>query len=396
MRPLTAGTPKPLLLTAGRPFLEHTLIALREAGVEEVIILVGFREDRIRERFGDGRGLGLRISYLEQRERLGTGHAVGVASGALQEDFICVNGDVVVFAETVRELTTLHRTRRASIMTLVEVRDPREYGVVVLRGDGSVGGILEKPEKPPGNLVNAGIYLFTPEIFGAIARTPPSPRGEYEITDALRSLASEGRVFALVSRAPWVDVGKPWDLLTANEMLLRDLEERREGTVEGGATLKGRVAIASGSLIRSGSYIEGPVAIGRDCDIGPNCLLRPHTTIGDGCRIGAGVEVKNSIVMAGTHIPHLSYVGDSVIGEGCNLGAGTIIANLRLDERSVRCSVKGERVDTGRRKLGAIIGDGVKTGINCTIDAGTVIGEGSFIGPGARVRGYIEPCSWVL
>ncbi len=396
MRPLTATTPKPLLLTAGRPFLEHTLEALRAAGVEEVFVLVGFREDRIRERFGDGSSLGLRISYLEQKERLGTAHAVGVARDVMSEDFVCVNGDIVVAPETVRELLSLHRTRPGSIMALVEVPDPREYGVVLLNPDGTVSGILEKPERPPGNLVNAGIYLFTPEVFDAISRTPLSPRGEYEITDTLRTLASEGKVHGLVARAPWVDVGKPWDLLVANELLLRGLRPALEGEVEQGAALKGPVSVGAGSVVRSGSYIEGPVVIGRGCDIGPNCYIRPSTTLGDGCRVGAGVELKNCVVMSQAHIPHLSYVGDSVVGEGCNLGAGTIVANLRLDERSVKCSVRGERVDTGRRKLGAILGDNVRTGVNCTIDAGTVIGEGSFIGPGARVRGYIEPSSWIL
>ncbi|MGQ9583555.1 MAG: bifunctional sugar-1-phosphate nucleotidylyltransferase/acetyltransferase [Thermoplasmatota archaeon] len=396
MRPLTANTPKPLLLTAGKPFLEHTLEALRSAGVEEVYVLVGFREDRIRERFGNGSWLGMRISYLEQKERLGTAHAISVAQGVISEDFICVNGDIVVAPETVGELLSLHRTRRGSIMTLVEVPDPREYGVVLLNADGTVGGILEKPERPSGNLVNAGIYLFTTEVFDAISRVPLSPRGEYEITDALHAMASASRVHGLVARSPWVDVGRPWDLLVANELLLRGLRPELAGEVEPGVILKGPVSVGERSVVRSGSYIEGPVVIGRGCDIGPNCFIRPSTTIGDGCRVGAGVELKNCLVMSRTHIPHLSYIGDSVIGEGCNLGAGTIVANLRLDERSVKCSIRGERVDTGRRKLGAIIGDNVRTGINCSIDAGTVIGEGSYIGPGARVRGCVEPSSWIL
>ena len=97
--------------------------------------------------------------------------------------------------------------------------------------------------------------------------------------------------------------------------------------------------------------------------------------------------------MDGTHIPHLNYVGDSILGERCNLGAGTKVANLRLDERSVRISVKGKEVDTGLRKLGVVMGDDVKTGINASIDVGTVIGEGSFIGMGAVARGTIAPGS---
>lgn len=396
MRPLTANIPKPLLLTAGKPFLQHTFDALSAAGIDEAFVLAGWMEDRLRDRFRDGAGTGIRIRYLEQKERRGTAHAIGVASGVLGEPFLCVNGDIVVTADTIRALVDFHGGRRGNVITVVEVPNPREYGVVTAGRDGLVTAIDEKPERPPGNLANAGLYLFEPEIFPAIARTPPSPRGEFEITDTLRLLLADKRVSAFVSKAPWVDVGRPWDLLRANALLLQGLRPDLQGEVEPQATLRGPVSVGKGTVVRNGSYIVGPVSIGRDCDIGPGCYIRPATTIGDGCKVGAGVELKNSIVMDRSHVPHLNYVGDSVIGENCNLGAGTKVANLRLDEKNVRCTLRGEKVDTGQRKLGVIMGDNVKTGINCTIDAGTIVGEGSFLGPGARVRGFVEPCSWIL
>jgi bifunctional UDP-N-acetylglucosamine pyrophosphorylase/glucosamine-1-phosphate N-acetyltransferase len=151
--------------------------------------------------------------------------------------------------------------------------------------------------------------------------------------------------------------------------------------------LKEAVVIGKNTVIKSGTYIEGPVIIGDDCRIGPNCYIRPSTTIGNDCHIGAAVEVKNSIIMSGTDVPHLNYVGDSVIGEGCNFGAGTKIANLRLDEQNIHVG----DIDTKRHKLGAIIGDNVKTGINSSINVGTIIGNNSFIGPGVVVRGKILP-----
>jgi bifunctional UDP-N-acetylglucosamine pyrophosphorylase/glucosamine-1-phosphate N-acetyltransferase len=131
------------------------------------------------------------------------------------------------------------------------------------------------------------------------------------------------------------------------------------------------------------------VIIGKSCDIGPNCYIRPSTAIGDNCHIGAGVELKNSIVMNGSKIPHISYVGDSIIGENCNLGAGTKIANLRLDKQNIK--ING--LQTNRRKLGAIIGDQVETGINVSINVGTLIGNNSSFGPGAFVKGVIPPGS---
>jgi bifunctional UDP-N-acetylglucosamine pyrophosphorylase/glucosamine-1-phosphate N-acetyltransferase len=134
------------------------------------------------------------------------------------------------------------------------------------------------------------------------------------------------------------------------------------------------------------------VIIGRSCEIGPNCYIRPCTAIGDNCHIGAAVEVKNSIIMRGSKIPHLNYVGDSIIGENCNLGAGTKIANLKLDKQNIKVN----DVDTKRRKLGAIIGDSVETGINASINVGTTIGNNTQIGPGALAHGIILPRSKIF
>jgi bifunctional UDP-N-acetylglucosamine pyrophosphorylase/glucosamine-1-phosphate N-acetyltransferase len=189
----------------------------------------------------------------------------------------------------------------------------------------------------------------------------------------------------------WADIGRPWDLLVANEYFLKGQRGEIHGEVEPGAKVEESVYVGEGSLIRSGSYILGPTYIGRDCDIGPNCFIRPCTSIGDDVRIGNAVEVKNSIVMDHTNIGHLSYVGDSVIGSNCNFGAGTTIANLRLDEKPVKMEVGGKVVSSGRRKLGTIIADNVKTGINCTINVGVKIGPDSAVGPGAVVYKDVPP-----
>jgi len=226
-------------------------------------------------------------------------------------------------------------------------------------------------------------------VFEAASRTEKSPRGEYEITDTCKILMTTKSGLHYHMLQSWLDLSYPWDLLTANENMLADLKAENLGEVEANVTLKGAVVIGRNTVVRSGAYIEGPVIIGEDCRIGPNCYIRPFTTIGNGCHIGAAVEVKNSIIMNGTDFPHLNYVGDSVIGAGCNFGAGTKIANLRLDKQNVK--VAG--LDTGRRKLGAIVGDRVETGINTSINVGTMIGNNTFIGPGVVVKGIIVPGS---
>ncbi|MBI5001319.1 MAG: NTP transferase domain-containing protein [Euryarchaeota archaeon] len=394
MRPLTANTPKPLLPVAGKPFIVHTIDALKANGITDIVLLVGWQGRAIREHLRDGRALGVRIAYIEQEERLGTAHAVGMAKDVLNEQFVCINGDVIAGPETIRGLIALCGSKGASAMTVTPVPNPRQFGVIVVE-DGMVREIHEKPEVPPSNLANAGIYMFRPSIFDAIARTTLSKRGEYELTDSLEIIAATEGVCAYEMKEEWIDVGRPWDLLRANGILMLRYDYQIKGKVEEGATLEGKVAVGEGSVVRRGAYVIGPTIIGNGCDIGPNCYVRPSTYLADGTKVGNGCEVKNTIVMEGSHVPHLNYVGDSIIGRRCNLGAGTKVANLRLDGRNIRATVKGEKVDTGLRKLGVIMGDDVKTGINASINVGTVISEGCFVGPGASVSGFMSPNSRV-
>lgn len=395
MRPLTSNIPKPLLPVAGKPFLEHNIDALKAAGIKDIILLIGWKANRIREHFGDGSDFGVRIEYVEQKERLGTAHAISMIRDRVDSAFFCLYGDVVLTHESVKGLVTHHRKVKGSVMALTSVPDPRRYGCIRVQ-DGVVVDITEKPDVPEGNLVNAGAYVLEPAVFDAIAETKKSVRGEYEITDSFRIMMAKSHLYTHLLTGEWMDVARPWDLLEANRILMEGLEPKVEGTVSGKATIVGDVRIGQGSEVLAGSYIVGPSIIGRDCVIGPNAYIRPSTSIGNGCKVGNSVEVKNSVIMDGTKVPHLSYVGDSVIGERCNLGAGTKIANLRLDEKEVMVVVDGRKTGSGRRKLGAIIGDDVKTGINATIDVGTIIGENSFIGMGALAKGTIAPGSKVF
>ncbi|HUT26706.1 MAG TPA: bifunctional sugar-1-phosphate nucleotidylyltransferase/acetyltransferase [Methanomassiliicoccales archaeon] len=395
LRPLTSNKPKPLLTVAGKPYLAHLVQALKDAGIKDQTILVGWKSNKVREFFGDGQHMGVDLTYLEQKERLGTANAIGVAEGIIQEDFVCVNGDVVMAPESIAELVTAFQKDRRPIMGTVEVPDPSRFGVVEQK-DGKLVRVWEKPSNPPSNLINGGIFGLTPEVFDLIHRTERSSRGEYEFTDTLNMMSAEMdvRVHRIVGE--WIDVGYPWELLRANEYLMGRLKRNVRGTVEEGAVIKGNVVVEEGAVIRSGSYIEGPVYISKGCDVGPNCYIRPSTCLGEGVKVGNAVEVKNSIIMQRTNVPHHNYIGDSVIGERCNFGSGTKVANLRFDDRAVRVSTRGQLINSGRRKLGAIIGDDVKTGINAMIEPGAVIWEGTIIGMGALARGNIGPNSRVL
>ena len=178
----------------------------------------------------------------------------------------------------------------------------------------------------------------------------------------------------------------PWDLLAIQERVMTVWEDEISGEVHPATVIEGRLKLGKGSRILPGVYIEGNVVIGEGCKIGPNCYVRGSTSIGDNCHIGQSVEIKNSLILSGTNVGHLSYVGDSILGAKVNLGAGTIVSNFRHDGGNHISRVGKELVDTGRRKFGTVIGDGVHTGIGTLVYPGRKIGPGLFTLPGDVVR----------
>lgn len=381
MHPLTLTRPKPLLPVAGKPMIQWTIDSLNEAGIDDIHVLVGSNEEKVKAALGDD------VGYIRQESATGTASAVGCAEESISGPFICVNGDVVVEDFLFKGLVETYKKKGTNVMTVTQARQPEHFGVVELDRDGNVLEITEKPAKPKSNYINAGVYAFEPSVFEYIKKTKKSKRGEYEITETLRMASCFGHVYD----GYWLDVGKPWDLLDANAFHLKRMGKGRlEGEVHPNAVLEGEVNVGEDTVIRSGAYIIGPVTIGRDCVIGPSCFIRPHTSLGDDVHIGNAVEIKNSIVMSGTNVPHLSYVGDSIIGENCNFGAGTNVANLRFDDAEVKLNIRGERESSGRRKFGCVVGDNVKTGINVSIMPGKKVNPNKLIPPNFIVDKDIE------
>lgn len=182
-------------------------------------------------------------------------------------------------------------------------------------------------------------------------------------------------------------LARSWDLLLANERHLRGRADYlMEAEPHASLHVDGRLRVGRGTRILPGVVVEGDVVIGEDCKIGPNCYLRGATTIGARCHVGQAVEIKNSVLLDGTNVGHLSYVGDSILGRKVNFGAGTLTSNLRHDGRNHRTLVAGELVDTGRRKFGAVVGDGVHTGIHTSIYPGRKLAAGATTRPGEIVR----------
>ena len=378
--PLTLTRPKPLLPVANKPIVEHILEQLHGL-VDEVILIVGYKKEMIEKHIGS-EWRDIKITYCEQKEQKGTGHAVLQTEPFIRDRFIVLNGDDIYARQDIEALT---KYDYAALARWEE--DPSQYGVFDVDENNRVLNLVEKPKKFIGNLTNVGAYIFDRTIFDYIGKTPVSERGEIEITSSILMLAQEKPFYTHMIEGFWLANGYPWELLETQEFFMKT-SSRREilGTVEMNVQLKGNVVIGKNTLIKSGVYIEGPVIIGDNCVVGPNAFIRAHTAIGDNCRIGQGVEIKNSIIMNNTEIAHLCFVGDSIIGENVNLGGGLITANLRHDNKNVKSLVKGKLVDTGRKKFGAVIADDVKIGINNSIYPGRKIWPGNQTEVGAIIK----------
>lgn len=388
MHPLTYTRPKVMLPLANKPILEWNLINAIDAGLREFIFIVGYKSEMVRNYFGNGSKWNVKIDYVNQGKPAGTAHAIGMVEPFV-DDFIVLSGDTIFTKGDIKKI--MHNKDSIGI---TRVDDAREYGAVEVKKDNIVK-IYEKMDKPPSNLINAGLYHFDKKIFEFIKKTSLSPRGEYEITDSINMFLESFDLKGILLR-DWQDVVYPWHLLDVNEELMKRIKRKIDGVIEKYAVIKGDVIIGENTKVMSGSYIEGPVIIGRDCKIGPNCYIRPYTSIGDNCHVGNACEVKNSIIMNNSNVPHQNYVGDSIIGSNCNLGAGTKIANLRLDKKNIKVSLNGMKIETGRRKLGVIMADNVQTGINAMINVGAIIGNNVFIGPGAIAEGEIKPNARIM
>ena len=391
MRPLTATRPKPMLPVAGRPMLEHVLDAAVDAGASRLVLVVGYGEDAVREHFGDSYR-GVPVTYAVQESQEGTAHAVRAARPHLEEaPFAVLAGDNLYDAPSMGDLFGA-----GPAMGAYRVDDPRPYGVFELDDAGDVAadgaggseparvtGVVEKPDDPPSDLINASAYVF-PAAALSWLDVEESERGEYELTDVLARVIYGGEVRA-VEFERWLDVGRAWELLEANEWKVGELERTIDGDVHEDATITGDVVVEEGASIRAGVVVEGPALIQSGASVGPNAYVRGATVVGRDAHVGHAVEVKNSLLMEGATVPHLSYVGDSVLGRDVNLGAGTNVANLRHDDQPVALTVKGERVSTGRRKFGVVVADGVKTAINTSLNAGVTLGPDATTEPGESV-----------
>ncbi len=372
MEPLTVTTPKCLLPVLNKPILMWQIEALQGLVDEIILVVRSPQTDSTQQAIIDyvqGLQLPIKFSFVVVQEALGTGDAVWQCKQYLvdQERFFVLYGDDIYVAE---DLQKLYQNQFAILGQ--KVSDPEKWGILEVDSQNNLIKITEKPTEFVGDLANCGAYILGKSLFEYQNSLRKSPRGEFELTDLVSEFAKNFAV-QVVPATKWLPVGYPWHLLETSRHLLDRVDFLVEGEIETNVIIKGRLKLGKSSVIKSGTYIEGDVIIGKGCIIGPNAYLRGPVIIGDKSKVKFSTEIKNTIIMKNSKIPHLSYIADSIIGNNVNVGGNSIFANVRHDEQNVKTMVKGVLVDTGLRKFGAVVGDGVKLGVKTIIYPGRKI-----------------------
>jgi len=313
LRPLTFTQAKQLMPVANKPVLFYGIEALKEAGIEEIGIVVGDTKQEIVEAVGDGKRWDVKVTYIEQEEPLGLAHAVMISEDFLGKDpFVMYLGDNILKAGILSLVREFKERKPNSLILLTEVPNPQMYGVAELR-DGRVVRLVEKPKEPRSRLALVGVYMFDFHIFEAVKAIKPSWRNELEITDAIQYLVDHGyEVQPHLVSGWWKDTGKIEDILEANRLILEGITTRVEGSVDEASKINGNVIIEKDVVVKN-STIRGPAIIGAETEI-IESYIGPFTSIQKRCRI-IQTEIEHSIILEGSEIRDVgSRIDESLIG----------------------------------------------------------------------------------
>lgn len=346
LRPLTFGTPKPMVPIMNVPFLARTLERLYEVGIHDVILPAGYMPEAITEYFGDGSRLGMKITYVIEDEPLGTAGAIKNVEQHITGPFFVLNGDVLT-SLNLQAMIDFH-TQKGGLgaLHLIKVEDPSAFGCVVHDDSGRISKFVEKPPKgsEPTNEVNAGTYLLDPKV---LAMIPPARNVSIERETFPKILAEGNALYAYTTADYWIDLGRPEHYLDAHRDILNGLMPLQlEPGISGPGANHG--AAGSGNLI-------APVFLGQGVNIDSSAKVGPNVVLGDGCKIGAGAQLCDSVLWDNVTVEAGAIVEESIIASGACIG---------------------ERATIGR---GSVLGHDV------VIQPGDAVPEGGRIGPTAPI-----------
>ncbi len=356
LRPFTASKPKVMIPIANKPILRYAVEALAQNGIRRIVLVVGYRKDQVMDYFGSGDQFDVEIEYVEQKQQLGTAHALKQARGKVKGRFMVLSGDNIIEAATISGLAT----EKPPAILVNEQENVSKYGVIETQ-DGLVTNIVEKPKEAVSHLVNTGIYAFNNDIFDFIGQ-------ETDLPSVIRGMIAQGvRIKACQAAGAWLDVVYPWDIIKLDDVALAKIQASVGGTIEKNVNIKGQVLVGKGTTIRSNSYIVGPAIIGENCEIGPSVCILPSTSVGNNVCIMPFTVIDNSTVTDGVEIGPGSIIRDSIIDRGCRLQGHFV---TQSGETEIKVEDEYHTVH-----IGAMIGEHCIIGDNVVTAPGVIIGN---------------------
>ena len=363
----------------GKEIIKRAVENVRKAGIEEIATIVGYKKEEIQEVLKDT------VTYIEQPETLGSGHAVMQAKEYLSGKsgkVLVINGDVpIIRPETIKNLLEKACDNSATILTAIH-STPNEYGRVVRDEFGNLKEIIEDIDLQEDTRkiqeINAGVYCFDIEkLVETLDKLQPNQKtGEYNITDIIKIMANENLKLGAVITDDNTEVLKVNNMVQL-ELLTRILRMRiNTAHMINGVVIEDAnsthiyddVIIGKDTVIHPNTIIRSDVVIGENCELGPNAYIREGCRLANKVKIGGFVEIKKAIIGEGTKVPHLSYMGDCEIGAKTNIGCGTITCNY-----------------DGFNKSKTIIGDHSFIGSNTNLVAPVTLGNNTFIAAGSTI-----------
>jgi len=364
---------------AGRTLLDNTFGLLKSAGINDIFVVAGHKREKLIEQLQQQDHNGLNLHHVEQKRKLGIGHAVLQVKNKILpgEFFLLAYGDILTADNIFSKIQQSFHSFKCPVASICLPPSNQMFGNVFLNARMEITKIVEKPKgNNLGNYVLSGVFILPASFFKLLESSGNS------MEKALKKVVAGEGLRASMWEDEWLDVVYPWEILTANKMIMDSWKETsiaKDATLEANVTLQGIVRIEAGAIIKSGAVLEGPCCIGEKSYIGNNSLVRSYTSVGKNCSVGSGVELKNCVVMDNSQIGRLSFVGDSVLGENVDMGAGCMTVNRDIDWKPISVKNGKRPMATGMKKLGAFLGDGVVVGAGNTIQPGTIVAPGKVL-----------------
>jgi len=381
LRPFTETMPKVMLPVANKPVLEYVFDAVKNCGIDEIIVVVGYKKEVIMEYFKNYKDI--KITYVIQDKQLGTAHALLQAKNKLDDSFIVLSGDNIIDQNSISKLI---KDNSEYTILIKEHPHPSKYGVVFVEKT-ILKELVEKPKEELGKFISTGIYKLPYKAFEEIEEL--RSQGIYTLSAVIQSTVEKNKAINTILADLWMDIVYPWDLISVNETMIHHIPSSTSGVVEKGVTIKGTVSIGKDTTIYSGCYIVGPVVIGSGCEIGPNTCIFPSTIIGNNSSIRPFCEIRNTIIMEDVHINSNSYLSHSIVAKG------NIIRN-NFSTITGEATIETEDEFKKLKNIGTMIGEDCTIGSNVVVEPGIIIGRRCKIDPLKKISKNIPSESKVM